>query len=474
MNNNIKYTNTQSIINFIRENDNILDFLAFNYSDIIIPNSQLTYNIINKIYSNEKKINNPIYTTNINYKNNTYFKSFENREYDIMFCCYSWSRLCKNFDLVKKLLKKITQLKIILIGKNVVYDEIKQPNLFYIDNVPNEKMGDYFEKTKVLVIPSYFDSNPNVLIEAINAGCNIVTSKNVGNNEHLNSNLVINNPNDIDEWMEKINNSILVKYDYNGYGSEKIKFDLLKITKKIKPKIMTVGIYKINPLWDNLKDNHFTYFTFKFMINNDFINEIVSNDIYFILTYKLGITNNSNDINYIVIDETIDINECYYVYNTLSYYEDYVKIWKIKTRDDLFFFNQADIYFLRGNYHKFYNIFIPLNCLTVFYPATSFKQNLKINKIETSINKYDVVLIHEDPKYNKFYNNNNCILFKKFTSDVFINLNVKRIYDFCFVATEVQTTKNHHLFLSFLEFLENNGYKYNIIFIGNLNVITND
>jgi hypothetical protein len=475
MNHSIKYKCLNHVDNFVKDNDILLDFLAFNYSDIIIPNSKLTYELINMIYDG-KKINNSIYTTNINYKkyDNLSNENFLKREYDIMFCSYSWSRVCKNVDLVIKLLNILdNKYNILIIGKKINLKSFTNKNITYIENISNNLIKNYFEKTKVVVITSFFDSNPNVLIEAVSCGCNVVTTNNVGNSENLNEKLIISDYANEKEWEEKITNGLKIQYEYNGFDGEKIKSDILKLTKNIYVKKMMVGIYKINPLWDNLKPNNFEYFTYTIKKNDEFINELVLNDIYFILTYKIGISNGMNDINYILVDETIETNECYYVYNSLSYYENFVKIWKIKNRDNLFFFNEADLYFLRGNYHKFYEIFIPNNSKTIFYPATSFKQNICIDNIQSLKNKYSLVLVHEDPRYKKLYENNNCILFNKFTPESFINLNIERIYDLCFVATEIQTTKNHHLFLNFLEYLETNNYNYNCIYVGNLDKITN-
>lgn len=472
-NKNIIYTDTKHKNDFIKKNDNILDFLAFNMSDMIIPNSKLSYDIITKTYIGEKKINFPIYTTNINYIEvpNANSNLFE-REYDIVFCCFSWSRGCKNANLVKILINKFEDKKILLIGKNIKLG-FGRENLTYVENIPNNKIKEYLEKVKVLVIPSYYDSNPNIFIEAVSVGCNIITSKNVGNSEFLNPDQIINEPSDVNEWIEKINQSLTVKYGYNGYNNLKIKSEILKITHNITEKKSIVGIYKINPSWDVITKPKFSFFTFIIKKNNNFVLDIVHNDIYFILTYKLGLSNKMNDINYIIIDETIQTNECYYVYNSISYYEDYVKIWKINNRDDMFFFNEANMYFLRGNYHNFYDIFIPNNKnKVIFYPATSFKQNINISDVKPLNNKYDIVLIHEDPKYDVVYQNNKTILFNKFTSNKFINNNTERIFDFCFVATENQKTKNHELFLNFLDYLEYFEFKYNIIFVGNLEKIT--
>jgi hypothetical protein len=467
------YTHKNSVMKFIRNNDNYLDFLAYNYSNIIIPNSKITFDLINKIYD-EKKINQPIYTTNINFnKSSIDNTNFKEREYDIMFCCYSWSRACKNLNLVIDLCKLLQEYKILLIGKNVDINLIEHNNIYYIDNIPNHKINEYMKKSKIIVIPSFFDSNPNVLIEGVIAGCNIVTSNNIGNYEFLNKNQIVVNPNNINEWIQKIILCLNTKYDYMGFEGKEIINNLMKITQNIDAIKMMVGIYKVNPLWDNNNIPNFNYFTFSIKKNDKFIQEIVYYDIYFILTYKIGISNKCNDINYIIVDETIDDNECYYVYNSINYIEDFVKIWKIKSRADLFYFNESDIYFLRGNYHKLYEIFIPENSKVIFYPATSFKQNTKISNIKPFKNKYDIVLIHEDPRYNKFYQDNNCVFFKKFTPNNFVNLNLNRVYDLCFVAVETQSTKNHHLFLNFLDYLEDNNYNYNIVYVGDLTHITN-
>jgi len=268
MNNYIEYTNPNSIVNFIRENDTKLDFLAFNYSDIIIPNSKLSWEIINKIYGDEKRINMPIYTTNIDYikKSEQKLIDFASRPNDIIFCCYSWSRGCKNINLVKNILKRFEdKLKIIVIGKKFDLDDnfsIKT-NIELIENVPNEKIKEYFKKTKTLVIPSFYDSNPNVLIEAIDMGCNIVTSRNVGNNEFLSLESIVNDYNNLDEWENKIICSLKTKLDSYCIEGKHIKSQLLKLTKNINKKIQTVGIYKINPLWDNIKNPKFTYFIFE-------------------------------------------------------------------------------------------------------------------------------------------------------------------------------------------------------------------
>ena len=47
---------------------------------------------------------------------------------------------------------------------------------------PNSVVFDYMKKSKLLLLPSLFDSSPNTLYEAVECGCNVLTSKNIDGN----------------------------------------------------------------------------------------------------------------------------------------------------------------------------------------------------------------------------------------------------------------------------------------------------
>jgi hypothetical protein len=479
----INYTNIHSITNFFTTNDICLDYLAMIYSDIVIANSILTNNLIKKLYKKFmiNKLFKPVYTTNINYKNIDLENISLIKSYDILFCAYSWSRFCKNVNLVYDLINKLTNKKIIVIGKSFELELIKNKSntIEYYENLSNNNMFEIYKKCKILVIPSFYDSNPNVLIEAISNNCGIITSNNIGNSENINKQNLVENPTDINEWIQKIENLLKKNnFIYNGPKSEEVKNKLINIINNIDYKKSIVSIYKIDPEWDSDDEKkNFVYFTYDIKTNEKFVKDIVNCDIYFDITYKLGIELGCNDINYIIVDTEIEINECYYVYKILPYFEGYVKIWKIKSKNELYYFSQANYYFIRGNYHNFYlNLIESSYSKVIFYPATSFKQSIsKINyDITYTNNPYDVVLIHEDPKYKIFYKKNVCLEFNKFAPDSFIYLDLERTWDICFVATENQLTKNHHLFLNFLEYLDNNFYNFKIIYIGNITKISND
>lgn len=479
---NTIYTNTHLIQKFFKSNDIYLDYLAMIYSDIIIPNSQLTSNLINKVYK-KLSINNllnPVYTTNINYLSLGFENNYDNKNYDILFCAYTWARTCKNVNLIYNLINKLNNKKIIIIGQSFEFELITNTKntIEYIGNLPNDKMNSIYKMCKILVIPSFYDSNPNVLIEAISNGCGIITTNNIGNSEYINEENIVMNPNDLEEWVEKIENLLETKnFQYTGPNSILIKKQLIKIISELSNKKSFVSIYKINPQWDTIEDKVFSFFTFDIKTNDKFIKDIVQYDIYFDIAYRLGLELGCNDINYIIIDTSINLNECYFVYKSLPYFEGYVKIWKIKSKNDLYYFSQANYYFIRGNYHQFYSKLIEsTQSKVIFYPATSFKQSIIENEFDITYltNPYNLVLTHEDPKYQIFYKNNTCLQFNKFAPDSFIYLGLERYWDICFVATENQPTKNHHLFLDFIEYLDQNNYNFKIMYVGNLSKISKD
>ena len=89
-----------------------------------------------------------------------------------------------------------------------------------------------FKKIKTIVIISKYDSNPNVLVEGVNFGCNIVTSKNVGNSEYIDSDLLVLDYKNTNEWISKIELSLKKKYFYKGPTSSKIASSFFEIIDK--------------------------------------------------------------------------------------------------------------------------------------------------------------------------------------------------------------------------------------------------
>jgi len=223
-NKSIIYDQKENILDFVKKNDQYLENYVFNDCDYILPNSSITYDLIKK-YNNFSHLLNPIYLTNINY--NKFNIHFESKTIDIVFIAYDWQRECKNYNLVKELLnsKHIAKLNIVSIGKN----QIPYSKILQYDNLNKTDLNNILKKTKTVIIPSYYDSNPNVLIEAVSYNCNIVTSSNVGNSEFISKELLVHKYNDQKEWRKKIYLSLTKQFYYNGFDKKTIIENLLSL-----------------------------------------------------------------------------------------------------------------------------------------------------------------------------------------------------------------------------------------------------
>ena len=255
--------------NMIDEYINNINQNKFNYtefekrtldnSDYVICNSKLLYDVFKKIYKNyDNKIYNNIIDTskydeildnNINISNE--------KEYDIILVCSSFSRKEKNFEIIAEMLKsdKFDKYKKCIIGKNSeIFKNINNKIIYDLQtNMVTKKL---ISKSKLMLIPSFFEANSNAVREAINNNCLVLLNKNVGWNECFPNTLICESYK-ISEWEEKTLN-ILTNYDtyknitinfpsnieLDQFIDEKInnkKFDLedLSLTPKVSI-IMTV------------------------------------------------------------------------------------------------------------------------------------------------------------------------------------------------------------------------------------------
>lgn len=241
----------------------------------------------------------------------------------------------------------------------------------------------------------------------------------------------------------------------------------------------SVAIYKIPPLVNDGINQSVVQTSnqyFNYIEDNDesFIKDTVHYDIYFSLFVEISKKENCTDINYIVFDQNIKENILMYVYKIYPFYPSGIKIWKIKDLPSLLQFNNAAVYFMRGTYHKFFKVFLPPNAKTFYYPATSVVQSSSSNyitKMKQSFYKFDTVFVHEDKIYEQLYDTSKRVPFDKFAPDGFVYTGDVREYDICFIATENQSTKNHHLFLHLIKYLEGSKRKCKIVYITDLNCI---
>jgi glycosyltransferase involved in cell wall biosynthesis len=478
----MNFSNVDNIYRFIQDNDIHLDIFALKQSDIVIPNSLLSYNIIHNFYPGLPNLSYPVYITNIIYEN-VHENNFNDRTYDIMFCSYDWKRECKNYQMVLNILKnnQIRNLKVIVVGKSQIknYDN---SNVLRYDYLNNEKVIDILKSVKVVVIPSKFDSNPNVLVEAISSGCNVVTSRNVGNSENLDNTCIVDDYQNVDGWVKTIIQCTNCRYEYKGPKQCKVLSTIKDFFLDDKKSKKSVCVYKIPPEFNSTINNEtltrFTYVNYINATDDAFAYDIINYDIYFNMFVKISMKEKCSSINYIIYDGSIEEN--IYVNVNLLYptYPKGIVIWKIKDIESFSYFTNADFYFIRGTYYNFFKQLVPKTAKTVFYPATSMKQSLNGNNNYGAFlltqQKFDVVLCHEDFMYNKIYNSEKFVVFDKFATDKFVCFGNTREYDICYVATEKQPTKNHDLFFNFILYLEAIKRECNIIYVGNLEKIIFD
>ena len=476
----INTTNIDNIYKYIADNDKYMDGSSLKISDIVIPNSKLAYQLINKDFQGLPNLYNPIYTTNIgNVTANN--NNFTGRPFDIIFCAYNWNRPCKNFDMLLKIVNhpRTSKMKIVVVGNTGKCVYVNR-NVLAIRYIDNNRLAKIFENVKVMVIPSTFDSNPNVLVEAIVAGCNVVTSDNVGNSENLSPECIVKRHTSVESWIDTIQRCMKVRYKYIGPTREKIMRQIKRIFKTETLYRKAVAVFKIPPILNNSMTsntiNRKTFIDYERETDTAFAERIIEHDIYFKMFVKLAQKANCTNINYIIFDSTSTVN----TYTSLSSinptYGRHVTIWKLKDIESFAYFMNADFYMLRGTYYNFFKNLVPPTATTVFYPATSFKQSLNgtySNNLLTT-QKFDVILCHSDVDYSKMYNAKNFIHFNKFANDMFTCDNLCRDIDFCYVATHTQKTKNHDLFLSFVKYCDDNQKKLTFLYVGDIIKIISD
>lgn len=481
----IIFDENMNLYDFINKNDQALDNYVYYNCDCIVPNSSLTYGIINDKFSLGTKIWHPCDITYIDYKDISTI-DYSNRLYDVAFICFSWKRKVKNYPATKEIIHVLcrkygNKKKILVIGQDQI--KMNYENVTQINKCSNDEILKYLNNTKILCIPSLFDSSPNVLKEALMNKCKIVLSKNVGMFEIIPNQSIVNNIESIDEWIQKIEHCMENNWELKYFNPYLIKNQLKTLIISYSNvglismrNIMNesgVGIYKLPPEWDNVKifkSENTNYISTSPDTNN--MMDTIQYDIY----YKL-FTNNcvypAKYFHYILTDPLCKKTECVQPYLKYPYMSQNTYIWKISSPKDLEHFMGAKYYFLRGNYYNIYSHFADEKSKSILYPATSliYNANKKLASNKTVKHKFDFVL-YDDTQNKKLWENmfinSNLIHFIKPVESIFIYKNGKRSQDFIYVATELQKTKNRDLFIKFLDYCENNKMNINVTNVGKM------
>jgi len=180
-------------------------------ANLVICNSELTINYFKKIYGDilkNKLLEKPVDTTKYNVMHKIK-SSKEKRVIDIIAIASNVNRQVKNVKFVKDILtfdKRFKKKKIVIIGENTsdLFGEMKEThNIEIISLIKQNEVENYLRKSKIIIIPSLFDSNSNVFREAVFNGVIPFISCNVA---HPNKypNFLILNDYDAVEWSYKI------------------------------------------------------------------------------------------------------------------------------------------------------------------------------------------------------------------------------------------------------------------------------
>lgn len=179
-----------------------------------VCNSPLLLDTFKTIY--DKKYSNKIFSQvidttkyDVNYDE---IKKNYSKKFDIILVCSSFTRKDKNYSFIADILRNscFDKFKKCAVGNNnYIFRDIK--NMTFYDLQTNIKAKKLIKKSRLLLLPSLFEANSNVMREAINNNCIVLSSKNVGWSENLPAQLVCTTY-DHNEWKNKIFD-ILNNYD---------------------------------------------------------------------------------------------------------------------------------------------------------------------------------------------------------------------------------------------------------------------
>ena len=173
---------------------NAIESAAFSQAEVVITHSDLIRRIC-EIYFPEHR---PRLLDDVLWfydwihgaatRNPTAGQDFQTRDIDILFIASDWSRVEKNYPLVKALAKQYENRSIHIIG--LADDPIETATHHGL--LPHREVLEILGRARVLVCPSLFDAAPGVLFEGAAMGCNLVASKNCGNHDVCHPELVAN------------------------------------------------------------------------------------------------------------------------------------------------------------------------------------------------------------------------------------------------------------------------------------------
>lgn len=179
--------------------------------DYVMTNSSLTYETYSKHFS-DKNILDVMNTSILNFHSNNLVEKKTN---DLLYVVSSHRRVIKNSDFIFELFRHpaLKNFNKIIVGKyHEDFNKFGIENCNYYGFIDNKYVLKLMKQSKLLVIPSFNDSSPNVLYEALFNNCQILISKNIGNWELFQDHIPIcDNPikENVNNWVKNTLDIIL-------------------------------------------------------------------------------------------------------------------------------------------------------------------------------------------------------------------------------------------------------------------------
>ena len=199
-----------------REKAFVKEFETNGMVDRILPNSSISYMVFKHVYGRfSGKIDDPINTSCFEEDGfpgpGPTTKPWKDRIYDVAFIVSSLRREVKGPDIAARITFKLnaratgSPFKVLVVGDGKTAD-------LGLDFGPCErkKRMDHsdlmamLQDVKCVLMTSRFDASPNLLTEAVSAGCIPILTTNVGNVEIVDPFFVISSYYEVDEWVLKL------------------------------------------------------------------------------------------------------------------------------------------------------------------------------------------------------------------------------------------------------------------------------
>jgi glycosyltransferase involved in cell wall biosynthesis len=170
-------------------------------STYFLINSVLTKRVYEKFGYDTERIE--VRYLNFVMENQNTSRPYKKRKYSITFIASDFKRKIKNSDLARAVFLRFPEIPKLAVGRNsCLFSDI--PNTDIYNLASQSEIMDFLSDSKVVIIPSFFDSSPSVLAEAVMSGCQVLVSENVGWHDALQKCSVVQNYQDLNEWYTKL------------------------------------------------------------------------------------------------------------------------------------------------------------------------------------------------------------------------------------------------------------------------------